>query len=107
MKNTINLNKEEVSQLLKGEYKVEKVFCFGITHFKYSDCDEKDLEQVDEVIRFLEKKGYRKVRQAGTSHALYTNMKTQHCIPVPIHGKEINAELAYGIQRQVYQAKNN
>ena len=65
------------------------------------------MTQVDEVIRFLEKKGYRKVRQAGTSHAIYKNMKTQHCIPVPIHGKEINIELAYGIQRQVYQVKNN
>ena len=65
------------------------------------------MTQVDEVIRFLEKKGYTKIRQAGTSHAIYKNMKTQHCIPVPIHGKEINAELAFGIQRQVYQAKNN
>ena len=65
------------------------------------------MTQVDEVIRFLEKEGYQKVRQAGTSHAIYRNAKTQHCIPVPIHGKEINAELAYGIQRQVYQAKNN
>ena len=65
------------------------------------------MTQVDEVIRFLEKKGYTKVRQAGTSHVIYKNMKTQHCIPIPIHGKEINAELAYGIQRQVYQVKNN
>ena len=65
------------------------------------------MTQVDEIIRFLEKKGYTKVRQAGTSHAIYKNMKTQHCIPVPIHGKEINAELAYGIQRQVFNAKNN
>ena len=65
------------------------------------------MTQVDEVIRFLEKNGYRKVRQAGTSHAIYKNMKTQHCIPVPIHGKEINAELAYGIQRQVFNVKNN
>ena len=65
------------------------------------------MTQVDEVIRFLEKKGYTKVRQAGTSHAIFKDMKTQHCIPVPIHGKEINVELAYGIQRQVYQVKNN
>ena len=65
------------------------------------------MTQVDEVIRFLEKNGYRKVRQAGTSHAIFKDTKTQHCIPVPIHGKEINVELAYGIQRQVYQAKNN
>ena len=67
MKNTINLNKEEVSQLLKGEYKVEKVFCFGITHFKYSDCDEKDLEQVDEVIRVHKKckKAFEKMQQAA------------------------------------------
>ena len=65
------------------------------------------MTQVDEVIRFLEKNGYHKVRQAGTSHAIYKNMKTQHCVPVPVHGKEINAELAYGIQRQVFNAKNN
>lgn len=65
------------------------------------------MTQVDEIIRFLEKKGYTKVRQAGTSHAIYKNMKTQHCIPVPIHGKEINAELAYGIQRQVIRAAEN
>lgn len=65
------------------------------------------MTQVDEVIRFLEKKGYTKVRQAGTSHAIFKDMKTQRCIPVPIHGKEINVELAYGIQRQVYQVKNN
>ena len=60
------------------------------------------MTQVDEVIRFLEKNGYRKVRQAGTSHAIYKNTKTQHCIPVPIHSNnKIDKGLAYGIQKEV------
>ncbi|MBQ3310909.1 D-alanyl-D-alanine carboxypeptidase family protein [bacterium] len=67
MKKEINLTKEDISNLLNGKYNNEKVCAFGITHFKYSDCNEEDLVQVDEVIRVHKKckKAFDKMQNAA------------------------------------------
>ena len=39
------LTKEQISLILKGEYKADFIEAFGIIHYHYEDCDEKDLVQ--------------------------------------------------------------
>ena len=67
MKKNINLTNEEIQDLLKGDFKGEKVYAFGITHLKYTDCNETDLEQVDENIRVHKKckKAFDKMQNAA------------------------------------------
>lgn len=39
------LTKKQISLILKGEYKANFIEAFGIIHYRYEDCDEKDLVQ--------------------------------------------------------------
>lgn len=55
MKKTINLTKEDVQKVLQGTFEDEKIYAFGITHFKYQDCKEADIVNIDETIRVHKK----------------------------------------------------
>ena len=37
------LTKEQISLILKGEYKANFIKAFGITHYHYSDCEDEKL----------------------------------------------------------------
>jgi len=42
-----------------------------------------------ELVKILEKNGFRFVRQSGTSHAIYKRFSDKRRVSVPIHGKTI------------------
>lgn len=43
---TKNLTKEEVDDVVSGNYKKDKVVAYGITHYKYEDCKKEDLVDI-------------------------------------------------------------
>jgi D-alanyl-D-alanine carboxypeptidase len=42
-----NLTKEEIKKILTGTFKGNKIQAFGITHYHYDDCEEKDLVETN------------------------------------------------------------
>lgn len=56
------------------------------------------ITDVSSMIDLLTSEGYIEVRTNG-SHHIYSNGKNS--IPLPIHGKDLNRFLAYGIQKQI------
>lgn len=42
-----------------------------------------------QMIKFLEKNGFRKLRQDGTSHAIFYNEKTNKKTVIPMHNKDL------------------
>lgn len=56
------------------------------------------ITNIKDMIDFLTREGYTQVRTNG-SHHIYSNGKNS--IPLPIHNKDMNRFLAYGIQKQV------
>ncbi len=66
--------------------------------------EEYNLIRTDDIkfiIDFAIDNGFKKVRQTG-SHAIYKHSNGQ-IIVVPVHGKTINMELAYSIQKQIIE----
>ena len=56
------------------------------------------ITDVRDMIELLLNEGYTLTRVSG-SHHIYSN--GTHSVPLPIHNKEMNKHLAYGIQKQV------
>ncbi|MCL2063076.1 MAG: type II toxin-antitoxin system HicA family toxin [Candidatus Cloacimonetes bacterium] len=57
-----------------------------------------------ELIKFLEKSGYKFVRTRGTSHKIYSN--GSHSVSIPIHGgKEFNIEFIMTILQETDLSK--
>lgn len=56
------------------------------------------ITDVRDMIELLLNEGYTLTRVSG-SHHIYSN--GTHSVPLPIHNKEMNKYLAYGIQKQV------
>ena len=57
-------------------------------------------DNVYDIIELAVSNGFKKVRQHG-SHCIYKHSNGQILV-IPVHGKAINSELSYGIQKQIY-----
>ena len=56
------------------------------------------ITNIRDMIELLLNEGYTLTRVSG-SHHIYSN--GTHSVPLPIHGKDLNRYLAYGIQKQI------
>lgn len=107
-----NMNKEFVGCC---EYLLNSIEFFKQHYTIDVDTPKEDIEveieregyakitDVASMIELVEKNGFTFERQNGTSHAIYRN-ENGKIIVVPIHGKTINKELGYAIQREIRMA---
>lgn len=97
------IKKEEINQMTKEwekDYKDYKDYKEYAEKYKKEERKLIKIHEYDKMVGVLIGLGY-KHDHSTASHHIYTNAQNKHSVPVPKHGKDINKDLCYGIQKEI------